>query len=362
MKKVLLILLLISISSTLCAKEINIKSIYLYDTETMTLDKNNKYRYSPLKVFDNDDETVFAFPYNKNKENKIFRIHFNDNYPIDEIKIKAGYFDNKYYSQNHRIKKITLIFNEGKFDSRVPVAKYSFELKDEMKEQTLKFSKIDCNEIWVCVDEIYNSNKYNDICISELNFCNKGEIYKIQIRPDPNGKSEYKYDDNGELIEEHLRFDHMNYLIKYSINNDGIKEGYASYEDLEGVEHTSKIKTLHPLKNNKELIEQQYGIKIKHIYEDNRIIRTEVNESDENYLLKYYYLNDKLSHTDYGEFFYEDGILKGYFSYDYYCVDDEVEKIEKITRIFCSYYLEYNQNNQIIKRFVSSWDGYSAVK
>ena len=64
---------------------------------------------------------------------------------------------------------------------------------------------------------------------------------------------------------------------------DGIKEGYATYEDLDGVEHTSKIKTLHPLKNNEELIEEQYGIKIKHIYEDNQLIRTEFYENDNMY-------------------------------------------------------------------------------
>ena len=39
-----------------------------------------------------------------------------------------------------------------------------------------------------------------------------------------------------------------------------------------------------------------------------------------------------------------------------------VKKIEKTTRIFCSYYLEYNDKNQIIKRVVSSWDGYTGVR
>ena len=56
------------------------------------------------------------------------------------------------------------------------------------------------------------------------------------------------------------------------------------------------------------------------------------------------------------------GLLKGYFSYNYYYADEVVKNFEKTTRIFCSYYLEYNQNNQVIKQFVSSWNGYTGVK
>ena len=361
MKK-LLIILISFFAVNLFAKEINIRSIYLYDNETMTIDKNNKYRYSPLKAFDDNDETVFAFKPQFGYRIGVYRIHFDKNYSIDEIKIKAGYFDKKYYSQNHRIKKITLIFNEGKFDSRLPVEKYSFVLEDEMKEQSLKFPKIECNEIWIRVDEIYKSEKYNDVCISELSFFNEGEKYKTQIRPGSYGMSEYKYDNSGNLIEEHLRADHINYQIKYSKNNSGALEGYTTYFDMEdNHEITEKIKTIHPIKNNEEVIEQLYGTKIKHIYENNKIVKTEVSKNDETYSINYY-SNNKLSHTDFGEFFYENGLLKGYFSYGYYCVDEDVKKIEKTTRIFCSYYLEYNDKNQIIKRVVSSWGGYTGVK
>jgi len=363
-KKLLFVFLIPYLAVNLFAKEINISRIYLYDAETMTVDKNNKYRYSPLKSFDNNDETVFAFKPQFKYGNRVYRIHFDMNYPIDEIKIKAGYFDKKYYSQNHRIKKITLIFNEGKFDSRLPVAKYSFNLEDVMKEQSLTFPKIECNEIWVCVDEIYKSEKYNDICISELSFFNAEEKYKTQIRPSSYGMSEYKYDNNGNLIEEHLKADHINYIIKYSTNNIGAYEGYTTFLDYEdNQEITKKIKTIYPLKNNEELIEQLYGTKIKHIYKDNKLFKTEVSEDNETYSINYYYdNNNKLSHTDFGEFFYENGLLKGYFSYDYYSVDEVVEKLEKIERIFCSYYLEYNENNQVIKQYVSSWNGYTGVK
>lgn len=360
MKKILLVFLIPYLSINLFAKEINISSITLCDKDTLTVDKNNKYRYSPLKSFDDNDETVFAF---KPQYGEIFRIHFDNKYLIDEIKIKAGYFDKRYYSQNHRIKKITLIFNKGKFYQDLTVAKYTFELKDEMKEQSLNFPRIECNEIWICIDGIYKSEKYNDVCISELSFFNEGEKYKTQIRPGSYGMSEYKYDNSGKLIEEHLRADHINYQIKYSTDKDGVSEGYATYFDMEDDrEITEKIKTIYPLKNNEELIELQYGTKIKHVYENDKIIKTEVSKNDETYSINYYYSNNKLSHTNFGEFFYENGLLKGYFTYDYYYVDEDVKKIEKTTRIFCSYYLEYNDKNQIIKRVVSSWDGYTGVK
>lgn len=94
MKK-LLIILISFFAVNLFAKEINIRSIYLYDNETMTIDKNNKYRYSPLKAFDDNDETVFAFKPQFGYRIGVYRIHFDKNYSIDEIKIKAGYFDKK---------------------------------------------------------------------------------------------------------------------------------------------------------------------------------------------------------------------------------------------------------------------------
>lgn len=362
MKK-LFILLLTFLGVSLFAKEINIAAISLYDNQTMTIDKNNKYRYSPLKAFDNDDSTVFAFVQKNGYQNRIFRIYFDKNYSIDEIKIKAGYFDKKFYSQNHRIKKITLVFNENKMDSSLLVKKYSFELKDEMKEQSLQFPKIECNEIWICVDEIFESEKYEDICISDMSFLNAGEKYKTQIRPRIYGMSEFKYDNTGKLIEEHLRSDHMNYLINYSTTKAGDLEGYTNYYDEEdGKEITKKIKTIRPLKNNEEWLELPYGTKIKHIYKNNKIIKTEVYKSGQTYSTNYYYVNNKLTHTDFGEFFYENGLLKGYFAYDYYSVDEEVKKLQNNILIFCSYYLEYNNKNQIIKQTVSSGAGFSGVK
>ena len=42
--------------------------------------------------------------------------------------------------------------------------------------------------------------------------------------------------------------------------------------------------------------------------------------------------------------------------------DREVEEIRKKEEIFCSYYLEYDDNNQVSKRMVNGWNGYSGVK
>lgn len=186
MKKICLIIFFF-LSFSVFANELKIQSLRLINT--MTYDKNDKFRYSPLKLFDQKDDTAFAFPQKELHNYLLCIIHFDKEYELDEIDIKAGFFDPKWYVKNYRIKEIEFIFN-----------------------------------------------------------------------------------------------------------------------------------------------------------------------------INYYYKNGLLDHTDYGEFFYENGLLKGYIAYGYFFVNDEIDRILKLNKEFCSYYLDYNDKNQIIKRIVATYNGYSAVK
>ena len=82
----------------------------------MTYDKNDKFRYSPLKLFDQKDDTAFAFPQKELHDYLLCIIHFDKEYELDEIDIKAGFFDPKWYVKNYRIKEIEFIFNSYYLD------------------------------------------------------------------------------------------------------------------------------------------------------------------------------------------------------------------------------------------------------
>lgn len=338
------------------AQEINIASIYLID---VTEDKNDKWRYAPLKAFDGDERTAFAIPsYKLDYANRMFRIHFDRNYEIDELAVKAGYFDVDYYKKNYRIKKLTLLFNEGKFDSRIKPSAESFILQDEMREQHLKLSSaILCNEIWFCADELYSTNQYADVCIADISFYLQGVEYAIKIRPSPYSMAEYRYDENGNVCAEHLRADHIDYEIIYKTDSDGVREEWTTYVDEEEREITKMIKKAYPLTDGKQQSEW-WGFKITDYYDGNRIIKTEVQAGQNLYSAVYAYKGDKLSSSTYGEYFYEDGMLKGFFSYNYYRQEMNIPG----SRYFASYYNEYDSMGRIHKKYVMDDAGFTASK
>lgn len=357
MKKSFVCLFIIFLSTFAFSKELKIQRIRF--NETMTYDKNDKFRYSPLKIFDKKIDTAFAVPQNKTYDNLLLILHFDKEYDLDEIDICAGYFDTKWYSSNYRIKEIEFVLN---YNEQVSVSKEKFILNDEMKSQKLYFSETKkVKDIWIKARNLYPSKAYNDICISEMTFKNNGEEYNVVFRPAYYFfGSEYEYDTKGNLIKEKIRADHDYTELNYRMIDNKLI-GNWEYIDDDGVQKKHDYKTITYSDN---LIEINFGqTHIKHYYDNNKIKRSEMkNYLGEIYNINYYYKNDILDHTDYGEFFYENGLLKGYIAYDYCHMDKEKYQIEKINDVFCSYYLEYNDNNQIIKRAVDSWNGYSGIK
>ena len=328
----------------------------------MTYDKNDKYRYSPLKLFDKKNDTAFAVPQDTVYDYLLLILHFDKEYEFDEIDISAGYFDSKWYLKNYRIKEIDFIFNyEATAGS--DESEESFILKDEMVSQKLKFSeKRKAKDIRIRARSYYPSSAYNDVCISEMSFSNNGKEYDIVIRPAPSFYgSKYEYDVQGNMVKEIISGDHLYYDLNY-YRKDNQLIGKCEYIDEDNVPQQFDYKKITYSKNLIEIvIERTY---IKHYYDNEKLLRSEVtNYNGEKYNLNYYYKNDILDHTDYGEFIYENGLLKAYIAYGYhYHSSPDVDVIDKINREFCSYYLEYNEKNQLVKRTVWSFSGYSAVR
>lgn len=324
MKKTLFIFILINLSIGIWAKDLIVKEIGLYDDYCITYDKDDKFRYSPIKIFDKDDTTVYAFPRKETKDDFVFDISFSDEFEIDEILIKPGYFDSKYYNQNHRIKKISIdLFPEYKT--------YTFILNDEMKEQSLKFPSTKCSNVSFTIDEVYQSSKYDDVCISGLKFKNKNQEYDIKLKPQCTSTNEFTYDKNGNLLSEKTKGEGMNYDINYEKTVDGKYEGY-------GIDYYENVKRLIKSYINKGNIKEIIfdNDKLTLYFENNKIVKSVYTSPlGKNKTVYYFYKGDKLDHTDRGEYFYENGMLKGYFEYghsDYYAC-----------------YAEYNEKSQIYK-------------
>jgi hypothetical protein len=86
-------------------------------------------------------------------------IHFSG------IRIINGYAKSEEtYKANNRVKKVEVILTDG--------TSYIFDLKDDTLDfQTLNFGKeVETRDVTIKILDIYEGNKYNDTCISEVQF------------------------------------------------------------------------------------------------------------------------------------------------------------------------------------------------
>ena len=99
MKKINLIILFLAVLTSKIFSE-DIK-IYAPVAQKMLIDKNDYVRYSPVNMFDNKSDSVFAVTFDEiNKKRPLLEIYFADPATFDSISIKAGYFDKRYFEKN----------------------------------------------------------------------------------------------------------------------------------------------------------------------------------------------------------------------------------------------------------------------
>ena len=125
MKKILVLLLAII---TIDVYAIEYFSIDKLKQITFLEDEKNPFRYQVHNVFDNNLDTIWAaddLAYGKYD----FEITFEIPITIDAISIAAGYFNDKYYKKNNRIKEIEVIINDNN--------SFKVKLLDEMKYQKI---------------------------------------------------------------------------------------------------------------------------------------------------------------------------------------------------------------------------------
>lgn len=106
---------------------------------------------------------------------------------VNAVWIKNGYMKNKeLYYANNRVKKLRIEFSEG--EQKV------VELKDGVLDyQKIKLGEIKTKWIKVVIIDVYKGSKYDDTCISELEFwCYTKDWYDwVRNEPLPEGVGNY---------------------------------------------------------------------------------------------------------------------------------------------------------------------------
>lgn len=232
MKKINLIILFLAILTSKIFSE-DIK-IYAPVAQKMLIDKNDYVRYSPVNMFDNKSDSVFAVTFDEiNKKRPLLEIYFADPATFDSISIKAGYFDKRYFEKNDRIKNLTLkVYNCENVEVNENV-----ELQDEMTEQNIyNGKKVIASKIEIYVNEVYSGSKWNDLVISDLNFSQdkkqKPVSFDIGECLFAFTYHKYEYDDQDRLVHHYYQYGKAGADDEYYKYEDGkIFRAYVGMED-----------------------------------------------------------------------------------------------------------------------------------
>jgi len=154
-----------------------VKGVYLGERTYSLEEWKYPGKYSPVNAFDSDSTTCFAE--GRKKSGISFYLVFTKNIKIDEIRILNGFGKSeKLYRENNRIKEFRISLSKNAKISEEEV----FILKDENRYQTLKLKKeyvTDYVYMYSLGENAYRGTKYDDTCISEVQFYYRGN--KIEI-------------------------------------------------------------------------------------------------------------------------------------------------------------------------------------
>lgn len=120
------------------------------------------YDYSANNLIDHNNSTAWCDGIDGDGIGETLTFIFEEESPISEINILNGYCKSEdLYYKNSRIKKLTLIFDDGEEQINIEdVYNQSQRIKLTNKHQS--------KQMILRIDEIYAGSKYSDTCISEI--------------------------------------------------------------------------------------------------------------------------------------------------------------------------------------------------
>ena len=196
------IFLVIASFTKLAAQEIK---VYAPVAQSFLIDEKDYVRYSPMNIFDDNSASVYAVTYSQiNKKKPLLEIYFSEPARFDKLSIKAGYFDERYFQKNDRIKNLRLKILNCKninFDK-------SIELDDKMSPKSIyEGDVILATKIILYADEVFAGDKWNDLVISDLQFYLNGKKQKVTFDKGQciatDTYTTFEYDDKARLVYEY---------------------------------------------------------------------------------------------------------------------------------------------------------------
>lgn len=179
----------------------------LFNQTIIQSEVGDPLEYINFNVLDSNLNTAVAININSRSDeetkNPFFRVILKENYLFDKVIFYNGLQkSDTLYNHNSRAKEIAIklidlsyekaiggtynkvIYDEEGKEVRVNIVstlifETNLELSDTKEKQLFEFSEVKGNYWIVEVLSTYPGSKYNDICISEIEFWDKGEKYNV---------------------------------------------------------------------------------------------------------------------------------------------------------------------------------------
>ncbi len=173
--QVLLILILAISIVPAFSQENNIVIKSISSSGFLPPDKLNSYY--PLNLIDEKPNTMWAESNPEDGLGEFIKIEFLNSQSIDQIEILNGYNNPDYFLKNNRVSLIEIDINGEFYLLR--------SLEDTPNKQVIKFPRSEfIREIKLIICGVYRGEKWNDTCISEIGFSNKGLQLKKTLAKD----------------------------------------------------------------------------------------------------------------------------------------------------------------------------------
>ena len=131
-----------------------------------------KYHYGPGMAFDGNRETAWVEGKNDSGIGEFIELSLNRDMTIDTIGVMPGFFVERYFKTNNRVKKLKVRAGDSVID---------ISFRDEMTLQRFQLpSRITFNKIVFEISDVHRG-KDPDTCIAELEFYLQGKRILIEI-------------------------------------------------------------------------------------------------------------------------------------------------------------------------------------
>jgi hypothetical protein len=142
-----------------------------------------RIRYSPYNLLDGDPRTAWAEGADGSGLGESVSFSFDfmhlsvEEITIDEIRVLPGYFDERHFKANNRVRRLRLRAGEG--------ASLAVDLADAMSEQVIVppepiVLSARQNSLTLAIEDVFRGDTYDDTCLSGISFLQSGK----RLRPD----------------------------------------------------------------------------------------------------------------------------------------------------------------------------------